>query len=378
MANVFLTYVHSYVEDLKRTLDEFDRGVLQQVLDLLVQARREDRQVFLIGNGGSAATASHMACDLGKGTVDYANPDFRRFRVTSLADNNALLTALGNDLSFDAIFAEQLKAHLNPGDVVFVISASGNSPNLLAAIEIARQRKATTVGLLGFGGGKARTLVDLPLVVSSRNYGVAEDFHLIVQHILTQFIRRTLAAPARPVLFLDRDGVMNERPAPHQYVTRWEDFRFTEGLADVLREARALGYGLVVITNQQGVGKGLLTADALAGIHATMVNELAGQGVTIDGVYSCPHLESDDCACRKPKPGLIHRALNETNYLVNVPGSYFVGDSETDILAGLAGGLRTILVANGSEPTAAVTPDHVVASLRDILPILAATPQPVG
>jgi D-sedoheptulose 7-phosphate isomerase len=372
------TYVHSYVEDLKRTLDEFDRDVLRQVFDLLIEARRDDRHIFLIGNGGSAAAASHMACDLGKGTIDFADPDFRRFRVTSVVDNVALLTALGNDLSFNDVFVEPLRAHLRSGDVVIVISASGNSPNLLAALDFARRRGATTVGLLGFGGGKARELVDHALVVSSRNYGIAEDFHLIAQHVLTQCLRRALAARARPVLFLDRDGIVNERPAPHQYITRWEDFRFTPGIVDTLRQVQALGYALVILTNQQGVGKGLLTADALAGIHAAMMRELAAQGVTIDGVYACPHRETEGCGCRKPKPGLIHRALNETSYLVDVPGSYLLGDSETDVVAGRAGGLQTILLASpgGSVPRTEAT--HTITFLPDVLPILASAHQLVS
>jgi D-sedoheptulose 7-phosphate isomerase len=375
MDTVFHTYVHSYVEDLKRTLDEFDRDVLQKVFDLLVQARRDDRHIFLFGNGGSAAAASHMACDLGKGTVDFAAPDapdFRRFRVTSLADNVALLTALGNDISFNEVFVEPLRAHLRPGDIVIAISASGNSPNLIAALEFARTNGATTVGFLGFGGGKARELVDVALVVSSRNYGIAEDFHLIAQHILTQCLKRVLAAAAaRPMLFLDRDGILNERAAPHQYVTRWEDFRFIPGIVGTLRQAQALGYGLVVLTNQQCVGKGLLTAGDLAGIHTAMVKELAVQGVTIDGVYTCPHLEGDRCGCRKPQPGLIYRALNETNYIVDVPGSFLLGDSETDVLAGRAAGLQSILLAPANTPRPASAAAHTIAAASDLVPILA-------
>ena len=265
----------------------------RQVYDLLLEARRDDRHIFLLGNGGSAAAASHTACDLGKGTIDFTAPDFRRFRVTSLADNVALLTALGNDISFNEVFVEPLRAHLRPGDVVIAITASGNSPNVIAALEFARTRGATTVGLLGFGGGKARQLVDVAVVVSSRNYGIAEDFHVVAQHILTQCLRRALAAAGtRPMLFLDRDGIVNERAAPHEYVTRWEDFRFLPGIVDTLRQAQSLGYALVVLTNQQCVGKGLIAADALAAMHTEMVKELSAHGVTIDGVYTCPHLES--------------------------------------------------------------------------------------
>ena len=154
-------YVRSYVADLKWTLDEFDRGALAQVIDLLVRAREDGRQILLAGNGGSAAAASHMACDLGKGTVDYTNAAFRRFRVVSLSDNAALITAIGNDLSYEDIFVEQLKMVMSAGDVVVFISSSGNSPNLVRAAAYAREHGATTVGLLGL-------IADLP----STSHGV--------------------------------------------------------------------------------------------------------------------------------------------------------------------------------------------------------------
>jgi D-sedoheptulose 7-phosphate isomerase len=116
------------------------------VVGVFERARQEHRQIFIIGNGGSAATASHMACDLGKGTIDYRNSGFTRFRAISLSDNTALLTALGNDLSFEDIFAEQLEGLMNDGDVVVFISASGNSPNLVRAAHYARSRAGTLVG----------------------------------------------------------------------------------------------------------------------------------------------------------------------------------------------------------------------------------------
>jgi histidinol-phosphate phosphatase family protein len=187
-----------------------------------------------------------------------------------------------------------------------------------------------------------------------------------------------LAAPARRVLFLDRDGIINERPAQHQYVTRWEDFRFVDGVAPVLRDATQLGYGLIVVTNQQAVGKGLMTAEALMGIHTAMVSELTARGVTIDGVFCCPHLESEQCSCRKPKTGLFQRALNETNYLVDIPGSCFLGDSETDVLAGSAAGLQTILLAPAGAPQPAITPTYLVSTYADVVSILAAQSEPVA
>lgn len=367
-AGLFETYLRSYLDELAATLNELAPASVAAVAAVFERARQQHRQIFIIGNGGSAATAAHMACDLGKGTVDYRNPGFTRFRAISLSDNNALLTALGNDLSFEDIFAEQLAALMNDGDVVVFISASGNSPNLVRAAQYARSRGGELVGLLGFGGGTLATLVDHPLVVSSRNYGLAEDSHLIVQHLLTQYLRRMLADPPRPAAFLDRDGVINERLAPHHYVTAWDQFRWVDGVRPMLRGLADRGYVLIVITNQQGVGKGQMSEASLASIHAEMTRSLALEGIPLARVLHCPHLEQDRCRCRKPQPGLIYRALNETPYLIDVGRSVLIGDSGSDVQAGLAAGVGTRILVGGGPFDSAAT--HQVPGVGDVLSVV--------
>ena len=366
--DIFEVYFRSYLEELRSALSEIEPAAVANVLRILERARLERRQIFIIGNGGSAATASHMACDLGKGTVDYRNPGFTRFRAISLTDNTALITALGNDLSFEDIFAEQLAAQMNDGDVVVFVSASGNSPNLVRAAHYARSRGGELVGLLGFGGGALSDLVDHALVVSSRNYGLSEDSHLIVQHVLTQYLRRLLAGPARPVAFLDRDGVINERPEPHQYLSSWEEFRWVDGILPLLRGLSDLGFALMVVTNQQGVGKGTLSEAALEVIHGEMTRTLELEGITIARVLHCPHLEQDRCFCRKPRPGLIYRALNEAPFLVDVPGSVLIGDAESDMQAALGAGIGTRILVGHEEPGGAAT--HRVSSVSDVLGVI--------
>jgi D-sedoheptulose 7-phosphate isomerase len=363
-AAIFETYLRSYLEELNAALKELAPTAVAGVVSAFERARKQRRQIFIIGNGGSAATAAHMACDLGKGTVDRGTPDFTRFRVISLSDNTALLTALGNDLSFEDIFVEQLAALMNDGDVVVFISASGNSPNLVRAAKYARSRGGELVGLLGFGGGMLANLVDHALVVSSRNYGISEDSHLIVQHLLTQYLRRMLADPPRPAAFIDRDGIINERVAPHQYVTSWDQFRWVDGARPMLRGLAARGFALFVVTNQQGIGKGQMSEADLEAIHGEMTRTLALDGIHLTRVLHCPHREQDRCSCRKPRPGLIHRALNETPFLIDLGRSVMIGDSASDVQAGLAAGVATRILV-GSETADAAT--HRVASVRDVL-----------
>jgi D-sedoheptulose 7-phosphate isomerase len=147
--------------------------------------------VYVLGNGGSATTASHFACDLSKATVASQHS---RLRVTALSDNVALLTAWANDTEYGQVFAEPLRNLLDPGDLVIAISASGNSDNVLEAVRVARSLGAVTIGLTGFGGGQLLAAANLTLVAESADYGVVEDCHLVLQHAIVAATRAALLA----------------------------------------------------------------------------------------------------------------------------------------------------------------------------------------
>jgi D-sedoheptulose 7-phosphate isomerase len=358
-------YFNSYIDDLKETLNGINPAEVEQVVNALLIAHKNNRQVFIIGNGGSAATASHFACDLAKGTVNYPDKNFMRFRASSLTDNVAILTAIGNDMSYEDVFTEQLKNYLNKDDLLLVISASGNSPNLIRAIEYARSQGALIISFLGFGGGKAKQLSDINLMVPNKNYGIAEDFHMIIEHVITQIIRRTLASDIRKVVFMDRDGIINKKPTVHRYVTRWEEFVFNEEIFPLLKHLQKKGYRLVVITNQQGVGKGEYSEETLEEIHQKMLTRLKEEQITIDRIEYCPHLADAGCFCRKPKSGMFKKAMNNLTYTIDIKNSYFLGDSCSDVQAGKEFGVMTILVAPGTKDES-VKPDFVVDQLADV------------
>ncbi len=171
--------------------EALDLEAVASLADLVVGARDAGKTVYVMGNGGSAASASHIATDFSKTAEVKGRPGLR---CLSLADNAAYMTAIGNDLSFDDIFSRQLENLLRPGDVVLLVSGSGNSGNLLKAARLARARKAKTAALLGFDGGKLKSLVDLPILVASDQYGVIEDLHMAVCHIVTFYLKQ-LKAP---------------------------------------------------------------------------------------------------------------------------------------------------------------------------------------
>jgi D-sedoheptulose 7-phosphate isomerase len=164
---------------------------IDRVIEELMCAYEKNSNIFLFGNGGSAALASHFACDLGKGTVVPEN-GHKRFRVMALTDNIPLMTAWANDTCYDQIFAQQLKNFIAPGDVAFAISGSGNSPSVLRGLEVARSHSARTLGLTGFEGGRMRGLCDICMIIPSTNMQIIEDFHLSVTHAIFTVIREKI------------------------------------------------------------------------------------------------------------------------------------------------------------------------------------------
>jgi len=186
-----------YFDDLQRVVSCVSREGLDQIADTLMEAYESGRTVFTFGNGGSAALASHLACDLGKGTA-YCNGG-KRFRALALTDNVPVLTAWANDSSYEDVFSEQLRNFVQAQDVAFAISASGNSKNVLNALRVAREANAKTVGISGFEGGRMKSLCDICVVVPSRNIQVIEDLHLAMGHSIFRIVhsrmsRRTLTA----------------------------------------------------------------------------------------------------------------------------------------------------------------------------------------
>jgi len=181
--------IRGYIEELKSALDMLPIKVIRQAVEVMLESYRKGGTIFVAGNGGSASTASHFACDLGKGTAVEGKP---RLRVISMADNLSLLTAWANDVSYEAIFVEQLKNLMRPDDLLIAISASGNSPNVLRAAEYARQLGCKVIGLTGFGGGKLAKLADIAIVVESDKYGPVEDIHLVLDHIMRRCIYHAL------------------------------------------------------------------------------------------------------------------------------------------------------------------------------------------
>ncbi len=182
--------VIAYFQQLQSEITALDTGKIARVVQVLLEANQRGSTIFIFGNGGSAATATHFANDLAKG-CSVVGQNF--LRAISLTDNVALITALANDCGYETIFAAQLKSLVRPGDIVIGISGSGNSPNVLKGIQVGREAGAYTLGFCGYGGGQLRNLVDLDVTTASVYMQQVEDLHMAVCHNIAVNIRAFLA-----------------------------------------------------------------------------------------------------------------------------------------------------------------------------------------
>ncbi len=225
-----------YAGAVQRTLNRMPWNLVHAVVQAIVQTWQNGGQLLVMGNGGSASTATHLACDLGKNT---AQPGLPRIRALALNDNMALMSAYANDVGYDAVFSEQLRAIAQPGDLVLAISTSGNSPNVLRALEMARKLNLQTIGLGGYDGGKMSGIVDLAVIAPNHCVEQIEDIHMMLAHVITVGVRNAMqAALVRGDEFEDRvriyDGMIAtpaQQPATNGVVNAASNGQASNGQA---------------------------------------------------------------------------------------------------------------------------------------------------
>jgi D-sedoheptulose 7-phosphate isomerase len=188
-----LSFPSTYKSSLFQAIDSVDLERVREAIGILADARANQRHIFVCGNGGSASTASHFACDMVKG-ASFQRAE--RFRIMALTDSLPTLTAYSNDVNYECVFVEQLKNFAQPGDVVMAISGSGNSPNVLRAIEYANSIGCRTIGLTGRNGGKLGPLAQLNILVPEPHMGRIEDVHMIVAHMIAYYFMDAEGATA--------------------------------------------------------------------------------------------------------------------------------------------------------------------------------------
>jgi len=355
-----LQYAQDHIGCIAQVLEGLPWPQVERALELLHAARLRRATVFICGNGGSAATASHFVNDLNKGANAQGAP---RFRAIGLMDNLPLLTAWSNDASYAEAFVEPLRNLARPGDLLVALSGSGNSPNVLQAVRYAREIGMVIIGFTGGQGGQLAALVDVAVLAPTASMEQIEDAHMVLEHAMIGALRARaqrelspslllaeaygaaadLALPKRGAIFLDRDGVINaDRP---DYVKSWEEVVFMPGVAEALAALARAGLPIIVITNQAAINRQLISFELAESINRRLLAWAFAHGGRLDAVVWCPHKPEEQCGCRKPQTGLLTHAAEALN--LDLAQSYLVGDAESDIAAGRAVGCRTILVLTG-------------------------------
>ena len=178
--------ITDYIRDIQKLCESLDADLLGSACEMMLEAYKQGKKIFVAGNGGSAGTSNHFCCDFGKNAV---KGDLHRPRIISLSSNIEVLTALGNDFSYADVFSQQLKNLMDDGDTVLLISASGNSPNVVNAAEYVRSRKGKVIGFTGFEGGKLKELSDININIPSNSYEKIEDLHMMLTHIIVCYFK---------------------------------------------------------------------------------------------------------------------------------------------------------------------------------------------
>lgn len=186
----YAAMIEAYLQKEIEVLRSLDRAAINETMNLLLDTFEAEKNIWIFGNGGSAATASHFTNDFNKGISEYTT---KKFRFFCLNDNVATMMAIANDIGYEEIFRFQLRGRLAPGDVVMGISGSGNSPNVLNAIRYAKEKRNKVIGLTGYNGGKLKELADVSLHVPVHSMQITEDIHMIFDHLMMSVFYKTLA-----------------------------------------------------------------------------------------------------------------------------------------------------------------------------------------
>jgi D-sedoheptulose 7-phosphate isomerase len=370
-----ITFAQEFLAEAKDVIDRLDAASIENAASLLALTCSSGGRLFILGVGGSAANASHAVNDFRKiaGIEAYAP-----------TDNVSELTARTNDEGWATVFEAWLRtSRLRANDLVVVFSVGGGdlennvSANLVTALQYAKTVGAKILGIVGRDGGLTAKLADVCILIPTVNPAHitphTEAFQAVVWHLLvshpsvkqqqTKWESTALrAARPRPAVFLDRDGVINRtvlRDGKPFSPSSLEELELLPEVASSLRDLKAHGFPLIVITNQPDVARGIQTRATVESMHQALSSSLP-----IDDIFVCYHDNADHCSCRKPLPGLLFEAQRKHN--IDLSRSFFVGDRWRDIDAGHAAGCKTAFIDyDYDERKPAQPPEATVHSLRE-------------
>ncbi len=334
-----------------------DNTLLATVEKIAIQTTRSfqnGNKILFCGNGGSAADAQHLSTEF-SGRYYLNRPPLN---AEALHVNTSFLTAAANDFGYNKVFSRLVEAKGKEGDVLFALSTSGNSESVLEAIKEAKKQNMMVVGFTGADGGAMNQQCDYIIKIPSKDTPRIQEGHILIGHIICELVEEAIFGQGNKeevkantqernltkyrTLFLDRDGVVNHR-IPGAYVSKKEDFKFFEGVPKAIAELTQQFDCVVIVTNQAGIGKGLMTSEDLEAVHAHMLLRIEAAGGQIDAVYHCPEISENNPECRKPNSGMALQAQHDFPD-IDFETSIMVGDSWSDMEFGRRLGMATVLI----------------------------------
>ena len=313
-------------------ISNIDSSQVIRVADVLTDAIRKGKQVFFMGNGGSSADAQHLAAEL-SGRYLFDRPGMPGVCLSNIAP----ITAIGNDYGFDQIFSRQVEAFVREGDVVIGLSTSGNSKNVVLALEKAKGIGATTVSFTG-NRGIIKDLVDFPIIIPSKETPRIQEAYLVAGHMMCELVERNMFG--RKAILIDRDDTI-AKDVP--YCDDPNNLVLFKGVPQSIKRLNDAGYLVIIVTNQSGIGRGRFTEDTLTKIHEKMIFDIEHGGGHVDDIFFCPHHPDDKCGCRKPSIGMGIAAVKKHH--IDVKGSFMIGNSDSDMEFGENLGCNTLRVS---------------------------------
>ncbi len=316
------------------TISNIDPAQVRKAADLILEAFRNGGQAIFMGNGGSAADAQHIAAEF-SGRYLLERPALPSICLSNIAP----VTAIGNDYSYDIVFQRQIEANCRKGDVVIGMSTSGNSKNVVLAIEKAKEIGAKTISFTG-DGGKLKDIVDCAVIIPSKETPRIQEGYLCACHTMCGIVEREMFG--KRAVFIDRDDtIATDVP----YCDDPEKFVLFPGVPQAIKRLNDAGYLVIVITNQSGLGRGYFDLDTLKSVHARMCSDVEAGGGRIDDIFFCPHRPEDHCSCRKPEIGMGIQAVMK--YGIDPSRSFMIGDHDKDVEFGERLGCTAIKVDKG-------------------------------
>ncbi len=313
-------------------IENLDTESITVAADTMISSLKKGGKVIFMGNGGSAADAQHIAAELsGRYLMD-------RPAMAGVSLSNVVpITAIGNDYGYELVFKRQIEAICKEEDTVVGLSTSGNSKNVILAIEAAKTIGATVVTFTG-KGGKLKDMADVPVVIDSTETPRIQEGYFVACHAICGMVERGMHGPK--AVFIDRDDTIYDDVSYCDNPDRFDVFDYVPEAISRLNKA---GYMVIVITNQSGINRGYFDESTLSDIHDKMLKQVSEGGGRIDDVFYCPHRPDENCSCRKPEIGMGVEAVKK--YGINIPESFMIGDSDADMSFGKRLGCKTIRVS---------------------------------